>query len=152
MGKLLTNEQIDRTRRDGCVFPLRIIDPDAAAAYRNTYEDIEARKGKDVPEILSVKPHLLFRWLYDLGTTPTLLDAIEDLIGPDIMMPTCAIWAKQARDSRFVTWHQDSAYFGYDPMDVWGAWIALTDSHTEGITLQECISPLKAHVPRLSVD
>ena len=79
MGKLLTNEQIERTRRDGYVFPLRIIDPDAAAAYRNTYEDIEARKGKDVPEILSVKPHLLFRWLYDLGTTPTLLDAIEDL-------------------------------------------------------------------------
>ena len=131
MTKILTPEQIDRTERDGCVFPIRIMDTDTAASYRATYEDVEARKGKDVPEILSVKPHLLFRWLYNLGTTPTLLDAMEDLIGPDIMMPTCAIWAKQAHDPRFVTWHQDSTYFGYEPMDVWGAWIALTDSHAD---------------------
>ena len=131
MAKTLTDRQISGAHADGSVFPVRIMDTDDAARYRALYEDAESRKGKDVPNVLSVKPHVLFPWLCELGTTPALLDAIEDLIGPDIMMPTCAIWAKGAHDPRFVTWHQDSAYFGYEPMEVWGAWIALTDSHAD---------------------
>ena len=98
---------------------------------RETYDAVEARQGKDVPELLSVKPHVLFKWLFELGTTPTLLDAIEDLMGSNILLTTCAIWPKDAHDPRFVTWHQDSAYFGYDPMEVWSASIAITDSHVD---------------------
>ena len=131
MAKRLTDEQLKRAQSDGCVFPVRILDTDQATEVRETYEAVEARQGKDVPELLSVKPHVLFKWLFELGTTPTLLDAIEDLIGPDILLTTCAIWPKDAHDPRFVTWHQDSAYFGYDPMEVWSAWIAITDSHVD---------------------
>ncbi len=131
MPKRLSDEDILRAEADGCVFPVRIMNRRRAESYRTSYELVEARQGLDVPEVLSVKPHVLFRWLFELGTTPTLLDAIEDLIGPDIMLTTSAIWAKHARDPRFVTWHQDSAYFGYEPMDVWGAWIALTDSRPD---------------------
>ena len=121
MAKLLTDEQLARSKTDGCVFPVRIMDTDTAAQVRATYEAVEARKGKDVPEVLSVKPHVLFPWLFELGTTPTLLDAMEDLLGPDLLLTTCAIWPKDAHDPSFVTWHQDSAYFGYDPMEVWSA-------------------------------
>lgn len=131
MAKILTDDQLARAERDGCIFPVPIMDSGTAAGYRATYEAVEARKGKDVPELLSVKPHVLFPWLFELGTTPKLLDAMEDLIGPDLLMTTCAIWPKDANDPSFVTWHQDSAYFGYEPMDVWGAWIAITDSHAD---------------------
>lgn len=131
MAKLLTDEQLARSKSDGCVFPVRIMDTETAAKVRSTYEAVEARKGKDVPDVLSVKPHVLFKWLYELGTTPTLLDAMEDLLGPDLLLTTCAIWPKDAQDPSFVTWHQDSAYFGYDPMEVWGAWISITDSHAD---------------------
>ncbi len=129
MSGKLSQSDLERARRDGSIFPLRIMTPDQAESYRRVYEETEARQGRDVPETLSVKPHLLFRWLFELGTTPALLDAIEDLIGQNILMTTSAIWAKHARDPRLVTWHQDSAYFGYDPLEVWGAWIALTDSN-----------------------
>ena len=131
MAKILTDEQLARSERDGCIFPVRIMDTETAALYRTTYESVEARQGKDVPELLSVKPHVLFPWLFELGTTPALLDAMEDLIGPNIVLTTCAIWPKKANDPSFVTWHQDSAYFGYEPMDVWSAWIAITDSHAD---------------------
>lgn len=132
MPKKLTEQQIALAEEDGCLFPVRIMAPDQAASYRETYEGIEARKGDGtVPEVLSVKPHLLFRWMMEMGTSDTLLDAVEDLIGPDIMLTTTSIWAKHARDPRFVTWHQDSAYFGYEPMEVWSAWIALTDAHVD---------------------
>ena len=132
MTKLLTLEQIERSETDGCIFPVRILDTDPANDYREKYEEAESRLGTPgYPDNLSVKPQVLFRWLYDLGTTPKLLDAMEDLMGPDTLMTTCAIWAKQPNDPRFVTWHQDSTYFGYDPMVVWGAWIAMTDSHVD---------------------
>ena len=48
------------------------------------------------------QPHVLF-WLFKLGTTATLLDAVEDLLGPNILLTTCAIWPKDAHDPRFVT-------------------------------------------------
>ena len=117
MSKILTKEQLVRSQTEGCVFPVRIMEIEKAHEYRSTYEAIEARKGKDVPELLSVKPHILFPWLFELATTPTLLDAMEDLLGPNLLLTTCAIWPKKANDPSFVTWHQDSTYFGYDPMD-----------------------------------
>jgi hypothetical protein len=131
MAKLLTADELSRAKRDGYVFPVPIMDLCAAADYQAEYDSVEIRKGSDVPEILSVKPHILFPWLFELGTTAKLLDAMEDLIGPNLLMTTCAIWPKKANDPSFVTWHQDSAYFGYEPMDVWGAWIAITDSHVD---------------------
>ena len=78
-----------------------------------------------------VKAHILFPWMIELGTTPALLDAVEDLIGPDIMLTISAVWVKNGNDPSFTTWHQDSAYFGFEPLDVWGAWVGLTDSLVE---------------------
>jgi ectoine hydroxylase-related dioxygenase (phytanoyl-CoA dioxygenase family) len=131
MPKRLTSEQIEQAKRDGYVVPVPVMRRDEACHYLDCFEAYERDTGQSAPNHLKVKPHVLFTWMMELGTTPALLDAIEDLIGPDIMLVTSAVWAKNARDPHFVTWHQDSAYFGYEPMDVWGAWIGLTDSKIE---------------------
>ena len=98
-----------------------------AGYYLEQLETYERQTGERARD-LKVKGHLLFKWMMELGTTPTLLDAIEDLIGPNIMLTTSAVWPKNARDPAFVTWHQDSAYFGYEPAHVWSAWIGITHS------------------------
>jgi non-heme Fe2+,alpha-ketoglutarate-dependent halogenase len=54
---------------------------------------------------------------------------VEDLIGPDILLMGSPLFAKQARDPRFVSWHQDSAYFGLNPHAEVTAWVAFTDSN-----------------------
>lgn len=131
MPKLLTPDQVESARRDGFVCPVPVMEPDRAAHFLRCFENYERTTGQNAPNHLKVKPHTMLRWMIELGTTPALLDAIEDLVGPDIMLVTSAVWAKNARDPHFVTWHQDSAYFGYEPMDVWGAWIGLTDSRIE---------------------
>jgi ectoine hydroxylase-related dioxygenase (phytanoyl-CoA dioxygenase family) len=131
MTKLLTPDQVDLAKRMGCIYPVRVMPESAARRYREAYEAYERASNQNAPRHLKIKRHLLFTWMMELATEPKLLDAIEDLIGPDIMLVTSAIWAKNAHDSAFVTWHQDSAYFGYEPMDVWGAWVALTDSLVE---------------------
>ena len=131
MPKRLSDEQVEHAEREGYIVPVPVLPRAKAAYYLERFEAYERATGQSAPNHLKIKPHLLFTWMMELGTTPALLDAIEDLIGPDIMLVTSAVWAKNARDPHFVTWHQDSAYFGYEPMDVWGAWIGLTDSRVE---------------------
>ena len=111
--------------------PVRIMTRERARYFLEHLEAYERQTGRGPARDLIIKSHLLFKWMIELGTTPTLLDAIEDLIGPNIMLTTSAVWAKNARDPAFVTWHQDSAYFGYEPMDVWSGWIGITDSFVE---------------------
>ncbi len=74
------------------------------------------------------KTHLLFRWAADLVRHPRLLDAIEDVLGPDILCWSSVFFTKEAHDPGFVSWHQDLTYWGLDPADVVTAWIALSPS------------------------
>ena len=60
-------------------------------------------------------------------TTRRSLDAVEDLIGPDILCWTTTFFIKEANSPGFVSWHQDSTYWGLDPDDVITAWVAFTE-------------------------
>ena len=57
-----------------------------------------------------------------------LLDCIEDLIGPDIVCWGSSFFAKPARDPGYISWHQDSTYYGLEPPESVTAWIAFTDA------------------------
>ena len=57
-----------------------------------------------------------------------ILDAVEDVIGPDILCWGSSFFIKEPRDPGFVSWHQDSTYWGLDPADIVTAWVALSDS------------------------
>ena len=128
MKEILTDERIEGARRDGFVFPVPVLSREKARHYLDRFEDYEREYAGRGPRKLMVKPHVLFPWMVELGTTPALLDSIERLIGPDILLTSSAIWVKNGNDPSHTTWHQDSAYFGYEPLEVWGAWIGLTDS------------------------
>lgn len=150
MPKVLTEAQIDAARRDGFVFPVPVMSRDDASRYLALFEEYERESGVSAPRTLRVKCHLLFTWMLEMGRLPRVLDAVEDLIGPDIMLTTSAVWAKNARDPGFVTWHQDSTYFGYDPMEVWGVWIGLTDARIEhGCMKYKPGSHLEAEQPHI---
>jgi ectoine hydroxylase-related dioxygenase (phytanoyl-CoA dioxygenase family) len=87
--------------------------------------------GHDANRTLKIKGNLAFPWLMELGRNPRILDAVEDLIGPDILMFGASIFAKNGRDPRYVSWHQDSAYFGLAPHEEVTAWVAFTESTVE---------------------
>jgi ectoine hydroxylase-related dioxygenase (phytanoyl-CoA dioxygenase family) len=75
-----------------------------------------------------VKPYLLFPWAAELVRHPAILDSIEALIGPDILVFHTTVWFKAARSESRVPWHQDGTYFGLDPFEHVTAWVALTPS------------------------
>jgi ectoine hydroxylase-related dioxygenase (phytanoyl-CoA dioxygenase family) len=72
------------------------------------------------------KSHLLFAWLAELVRCRSILDAIEDLHGPDLLCWTTNFFIKEAADPAFVSWHQDSTYWGLSTPDVVTAWVAFT--------------------------
>ncbi len=128
MGKLLTQEQIDHFRRHGYVYPCRAFSAQRAADYQRRIEAYEGAAGHDANQTLKIKGNLAFPWLMDIARNSNILDAVEDLIGPDIMLFGASIFAKNGRDPRYVSWHQDSAYFGLTPHEEVTAWVAFTEA------------------------
>src|SRR4051812_29928563 len=129
MPKILTQQQIDQYWRDGCVFPVRVMSEADATAIRAKLEAFEHETGGPLKGSLRHKSHLLFSWLGDLVRQERIVDAIEDLCGPDILCWTTNFFIKEAHNPAFVSWHQDSTYWGLDRPDVVTAWVALTASN-----------------------
>ena len=129
MPKILTQQQIDTYWRDGCVFPIRVISTEDAAEIRARLEAFEKKTGGPLKGDLRHKSHLLFSWLGDLVRRDRIVDAIEDLYGPNLLCWTTNFFIKEANNPAFVSWHQDSTYWGLDRPDVVTAWVALTPSN-----------------------
>ncbi len=96
---------------------------------RDALDVFEREEGMSAGDI-HFKGHLFFKWSYELALNPAILDAVEDLVGPDILVFASKFWIKGGGDGTYVSWHQDSAYFGLEPHDLVTAWIALTDANT----------------------
>ena len=129
MPKILSQQQIDTFWRDGCVFPVRVMSEGDAAQLRARLEAFEKDTGGPLKGDLRHKSHLLFAWLGDLVRLPHIVDAIEDLYGPNLLCWTSNFFIKEANNPAFVSWHQDSTYWGLDKPDVVTAWIAFTPSN-----------------------
>ena len=78
-----------------------------------------------------IKPYLLFRWAAGLVRHPAILDTVETLIGPDILVFHTTTWFKDGHSAKTVPWHQDATYFGLAPFEHVTAWVALTPSTEE---------------------
>lgn len=131
MPKLLSSAAVEQFRRDGFYFPVRVMSVAEARAYRDRLEAHERAQGAPLQSNMRHKVHLLFRWANELVRRPAILDAVEDLIGPDILCWTTNFFIKEANNPAFVSWHQDATYWGLDPDDVVTAWLALSDAPIE---------------------
>ncbi len=134
MGKLLTDAQIASYNRDGFLFPLRAFGADDARRYRTALEDFEARFGAKMSTAgkYRSRTYLLAQWAQELVRNPVVLDAVEDVIGPNILVFTTTWFIKDPGTPHIAAWHQDATHFGLEPNDRHvTAWIALSDASRE---------------------
>ena len=129
MATTLSPEAVEFYRENGYYFPHRAITAGRAARLRRRVEAFEAGHPDDRKKALGSHSHLLFPWLYDLVHEGAILDAVEGLIGPNILCWSAGFFNKGARDPVRVTWHQDSTYWGLEPTDIVTAWLAFTPSN-----------------------
>jgi len=128
MARMLNEAQVTQYHEQGFVSPVRVIGEQAAGAIRQRLEEYERSTGGPLRGNLRHKSHLLFTFVSELVHHPAVLDAVEDLYGPDLLCWTTNFFIKEADNPAFVSWHQDSTYWGLSSPDVVTAWIALTRS------------------------
>ncbi|MEM8977584.1 MAG: phytanoyl-CoA dioxygenase family protein [Pseudomonadota bacterium] len=142
MVQKLSRADVAEYRETGIHSPVRIFTPDEALKLRQAVESEEAERGpifsEDRPRpgdpfqgSYRFKSHLLFKWLADAVRDPRILDLVEPLTGPDILCWTTHWFIKEAGTSNYVSWHQDSNYWGVETDNLVTAWLALSPATVE---------------------
>jgi ectoine hydroxylase-related dioxygenase (phytanoyl-CoA dioxygenase family) len=132
MGQRLSEADLARYREEGYLCPITVLTPAEAAHYRAQLEAAEAAAGGSLPGPFKHKPHLVYPWAQELIRHPAILDAVEAVIGPDILCWESVFFNKEPQTRDFISWHQDITYWGLDQEgDVVTAWVALSPSTTE---------------------
>jgi chlorinating enzyme len=123
---MLSPEAIASYQRNGYYFPIEVLTPAEAQECRARLESFERGRGGPLQGELRHKPHLLFPWLNALIRHPCILDAVEGILGRNILCWSSTFFIKEANDAGFVSWHQDATYWGLSSPDVVTAWLAFT--------------------------
>jgi hypothetical protein len=126
----LNAADLTRYREVGYHYPMRAMSAAQAAAYTSKLEAHEAAYGKLLGPMRH-KAHLYLTWLDEIVRMPTILDAVGDILGPDILVYSSSFFTKEPHDPGFVSWHQDAHYWGLSSGDVVTAWVAFVDSDHE---------------------
>ena len=136
MGKKLTQTQIDAFYRDGFVSPVDVFTEEEAKQLRVELEAAEEKWPDAFKGAARNNAHLNIMCLDEIVHNPKILDAIEDLIGADILNYGTVLFIKEPNDSGFVSWHQDARYMGLEPHIGITAWVALTEANDENGCMQ----------------
>jgi len=129
MPKMLSDAQVEQYHRDGYVHPFRVVSTAEARNIRDRIEKFEADVGDEAQKFLSFKAHMPFKMLTDLVRHPRILDAVEDVLGPNLLCWGSSFFQKNAHDPRYISWHQDSYYYGLEPSNTCTAWVAISTSN-----------------------
>jgi non-heme Fe2+,alpha-ketoglutarate-dependent halogenase len=132
----LSSAQVERYARDGFLSPVAALTPDEAAGCRAKLAEFERAVGgpltaPGIDEPYRSRTHVLLAWVHGLVSHPAILDAVSDLIGPDILVYTSTWFIKEPESPAIAAWHQDATYFGLRPHVHVTAWLALTDATAE---------------------
>lgn len=131
MPRVLTKLQIEQYHDEGFIYPIRVISEQEALSIKDELEQVE----KEFPEEINSESrnnlHLSFAFLDALAHNKIIVDAIEDLIGPDISLWASVMFIKEPSSKQYVSWHQDATYMGLDSLDFPTPWIALSPSNIE---------------------
>jgi len=124
-------------RERGYHVPLHAFSPEEAASLRGKFLAYWRRNEEPLQRLLPreraaflVETHLFLRFVYDIVAHPRILDAVESVLGPNVMVWGSQWFPKFPHDRTYVSWHQDASYWGLSPPNVTTAWIALSDSTT----------------------
>ncbi|MEL7463092.1 MAG: phytanoyl-CoA dioxygenase family protein [Pseudomonadota bacterium] len=109
--------------RDGYVSAVDILTPEEAAEHRARLEAGEAKVGS---MHYKAKTHTVFTSAHELATHPKVLDVVEAILGPDILLFNVEYIIKEAQAPTHVSWHQDLTFWGLSDDAQVSLWLALS--------------------------
>lgn len=126
---LLSETQLATYEETGFLDSIPILSAVEVRQFRDEVEATCAALGGNVTRLDA--PHLYFRWAWELGTHPRILDCMEQLIGPNIMLKSTRLFYKMANTGSFVGWHQDGVTEQQKHACVPAIWLGLTRATAE---------------------
>ena len=127
----LSSDEVARYQKDGVVAPITVMPVSTANELRRRLESVE----NSFPQIIGPEKrnnaHYVLACLDEIVHREQILDAVECLIGADIVLTNTVLFIKEPNSLHHVTYHQDATYMGLDPQNSLTAWIALTESTRE---------------------
>ena len=131
--KVLNEGEVTQWRREGFLSPFPFLTADELRSCRDGLRRFEAWLGEPVNAVPEMKwrtmPCLIMPWAARLAHDLRILDAVEDLLGPDLLIYTSTFFIKEPHSPTIAAWHQDSTYYGLEPKEEVTVWIALTEAN-----------------------
>ncbi len=118
-------------QQSGFAAPIPVLSVAEADELRNELEELRRANAAEAGHFLGTNCHFLLPRFYDLALSENVLDAVEAVLGPNLLVWSSGFFLKDPGDEKFVSWHQDSTYWGLEPPEITTAWIALTPSLRE---------------------
>ena len=112
-------------RRDGFAFPYRALAEDEASGMARDVEALIQADSRAL-RLLRTNAHLVFPAVDRLAHDERVLDAVERILGPNLLLWSASFFLKAPQSTDFVSWHQDLTYWGFDGTDQVSAWVALS--------------------------
>jgi len=131
MPKILKKEQIEQYHDQGFISPIRVISEQEAHSIKQELEIVEAEFPEEINAESRNNLHLSFAFLDALAHNEIIVDAMEDLIGPNISLWASVMFIKEPSSKHYVSWHQDATYMGLDSLNFPTPWVALSPSNKE---------------------
>ena len=125
----LSPNQLKQYEDEGFVSPINIFSKDKAKQIRDEIEMIEKEIPGELEKSGRYNAHLISPLLDEVTHNSKILDAVESLIGEDILVCGTTLFIKNPNEKGFVSYHQDAKYIGLEPHNWVTAWVAITDSN-----------------------
>ena len=127
----LNSNQLKQYNEEGYVAPLDILTTEEALEARNEIELIEKKMPNEIDKSGRYNVHLISPKLDAIVHNSKILDAVESIIGKNILVCSTTLFIKDPKQEGFVSYHQDAKYIGLEPHNWVTAWIAITNSNNE---------------------
>jgi len=127
----LSSHQIKKYNKEGFVSPIDVLSKEQAYEIRKEIENIESNWPNELDGIGRNYVHLISPVFDKVVHNSKVLDAVESIIGKNILACGTTLFIKNGNEKGFVSFHQDAKYIGLEPYNWVTAWIAVTDSNEE---------------------
>ena len=127
----LTSKQLKDYEDYGFVAPIDVLTLDEANEIKTEIEKIENRWPDALNGLGRNYAHMISPIFDKVCHNSKILDAVESIIGKDILVGGTTLFIKDPDNKGFVSWHQDAKYIGFEPHNWVTAWLAVTDANEE---------------------
>ena len=129
----MTQDTVQTYAEEGFLTRVDLFSESEIGHFRDCFDELEAREGREKCQIGLQARHLDEEFIWQMATDSRIIDAMQALMGEDIMLLSTHFFCKypDPSASKFVAWHQDVTYWGLAPPEAHTAWVAVDDSDPE---------------------